>query len=213
MLELPSDGADLSLTDPTEILRDEATLDAAPRSGRRALARVLLLGAMIAALLAGSFSTGLTEHLTMEVVRSTVAEAGMWGVGVYLLIFVGGQMLHLPGLIFIGAGAIAFGAGPGAVLALAGGTLATAVNFVFVRMVGGQPVKQLRHPLARRGMLLLDQRPVSAVLGVRLVFFTSPAITTMFALSNVRFRDHLIGSAFGMAPAVVGSALLIALAT
>jgi uncharacterized membrane protein YdjX (TVP38/TMEM64 family) len=211
-MSLRSDLEDLELGDPIDIINDEVVPDTAPGAGRRAVYRLLLLGVSIASLLAVSFAAGITEHLTTESIRTTVAEAGAWGVALYMLIFVGGQMLHLPGLIFIGAGAIAFGAGPGAALALLGGTLATAVNFVFVRMVGGQPVHALKHPLARRGIDLLDRRPLRAILGLRLVFFTSPAITTVFALSNVRFRDHLLGSAIGMAPAIVGSAIAIALA-
>lgn len=212
VLELRSDLDDLELDDPIDIINDEVVPDTAPGAGRRAAMRLLLLGASIATLLAISVATGLTAHLTTESIRTTVAEAGAWGIALYLLIFIGGQMLHLPGLIFIGAGAIAFGAGPGALMALLGGTIATTVNFVFVRMIGGQPVHQLKHPLAQRGVDLLDRRPLWAVLGLRLVFFTSPAITTVFALSSVRFRDHLVGSAVGMAPAVIGSAIIIALA-
>jgi uncharacterized membrane protein YdjX (TVP38/TMEM64 family) len=208
----PVDLGDIELSDPIDIINDEVVPDTAPGAGRRAVVRLLLLGTSIATLLALSVASGLTEQLTAESIRTTVAEAGAWGIALYMLIFIGGQMLHLPGLIFIGAGAVAFGAGPGALLALLGGTLATAVNFVFVRMVGGQPVHALKHPIARRGVALLDERPLRAILGLRLVFFTSPAITTVFALSNVRFRDHLLGSAIGMAPAIIGSAIAIALA-
>lgn len=177
------------------------------RERRRARLRLLLLGAIIlTCIVTGVVFIG--DDLTADMLREEVRRAGALGFVVFIGIFIVGQMLHLPGLIFIGAGAFAFGAPIGGPLSLLAATIAISVNFVFVRTVGGQPLVAIERPLFKRVMAMLDDHPLRTVVVLRLIFFTSPAISAALALTGVRFRDHLVGSILGMAVPVVGAAFL-----
>lgn len=177
------------------------------RERRRARLRLLLLGAIIlTCIVTGVVVVG--DGLTAEGLREEVRRAGALGFVVFIGVFIVGQMLHLPGLIFIGAGAFAFGAPVGGPLSLLAATIAVSVNFVFVRTVGGQPLVAIERPLFKRVMAMLDDHPLRTVVVLRLIFFTSPAISAALALTGVRFRDHLVGSIVGMAVPVVGAAFL-----
>jgi uncharacterized membrane protein YdjX (TVP38/TMEM64 family) len=177
------------------------------REKRRARLRLALLGAITLTL----FITGVVvvgDGLTADGLREEVRKAGAFGFVLFIGIFIIGQMLHLPGLIFIGAGAFAFGAPVGGPLSLLAASIAVSVNFAFVRTVGGQPLVAIERPLFKRVMAMLDDHPLRTVVVLRLIFFTSPAISAALALTGVRFRDHLTGSIVGMAAPVVGAAFL-----
>jgi uncharacterized membrane protein YdjX (TVP38/TMEM64 family) len=177
------------------------------REKRRARMRLALLGAItLTFIVIGVVVVG--DGLTADGLREEVKKAGTLGFVFFTGIFVVGQMLHLPGLIFIGAGAFAFGAPIGGPLSLFAATLAVSVNFAFVRTVGGQPLVAIERPLFKRVMGMLDDHPWRTVVVLRLIFFTSPAISAALALTGVRFRDHLTGSIVGMAVPVVGAAFL-----
>lgn len=192
-----------------QALAEPATSGLLEASRVRPFRRLLTLALVVGTLIAVGLASGLASELTAENVRVAVGNAGALGMLVYLAIFIAGQLLHLPGLIFIGGGAIAWGAGLGGAAALVAGTVAVSVNFLFVRTVGGQPMGELKNRYARWVLDLVERRPLTAVLLVRSIFFTSPAMTAALALSPVRFRDHLVGSLVGMAPAVLLSAWFI----
>lgn len=174
------------------------------RSKRRLF---LVIGLVVTILFCGWYF-GLAEHLSPEAIREVVQQAGIWGVFIFFAIFICGHLLHLPGLIFITGGAVAFGSFWGGILSLIAATLAICINFVLIRRIGGQPFQELDNAYLRRALDGVDEHPVVTVVIFRLIGFTAAWISVMFALSNVRFRDHLVGSIIGMAPPVLGAAWL-----
>ncbi len=53
----------------------------------------------------------------------------------------------------------------------------------------------------------LDERPITTVLLLRTVFWLAPPLNYALALSSVRFRHYLIGSAAGLVAPVGGAAV------
>jgi uncharacterized membrane protein YdjX (TVP38/TMEM64 family) len=102
-------------------------------------------------------------------------------------------------MVFVAAAALAYGPVYGAVLAYAGALASVSVTFAFVRGVGGKPLATVRWPFARRLLAHLDRRPVLTIALLRLVLWISPPISYALALSGVRFRSYLAGSALGLA--------------
>src|SRR5215472_18411635 len=76
-------------------------------------ARLRLIAALALALLLLGIGRvfDLQQHLTVESLRATVASAGIAGVGLYVILFCVGELLHVPGLVFVAAGVLAYGAG------------------------------------------------------------------------------------------------------
>jgi uncharacterized membrane protein YdjX (TVP38/TMEM64 family) len=170
--------------------------------------RLLIVMGLIVGIIVSGWYFGLADDLSPERIRALVHDAGLWGVLLFFGIFICGHLLHLPGLIFITGGAVAFGSFWGGILSLIAATLAICINFVLIRRIGGQPLQEIENPHLRRLMKGVDRRPLLTVIIFRLVGFTAAWISVVFALSNVRFRDHLVGSIIGMAPPVLGAAWL-----
>ena len=53
----------------------------------------------------------------------------------------------------------------------------------------------------------LDERPVTTVIVLRTLLWLAPPLNYALALSSIRFRHYLIGSALGLLLPVAGAAL------
>lgn len=165
---------------------------------RRSLLRpLLLLLAMVAVWLVVGQSEW-ARSLSAESLEQMVTAAGPWGVLVFLVIFAGGQVAQLPGVIFIVAARLAFGPALGFVAAYVGSVLAVTVTFAVVRAAGGAPIETVSFAPARRWLGRLEAKPVQTVALLRAVLLLSPPLNYALALAPLRPRAHLAGSALGL---------------
>ena len=79
-----------------------------------------------------------------------------------------------------------------------GGTIAVCVSFLVMRTVGGRAFTQIDKPWVVRMLHRLDLHPIRTVIILRLVFVLYPSLNYLLALTSIRFRDYLIGSAIGL---------------
>ena len=175
-------------------------------SARRALRLTTLVIVLVALFMVGR-ATGITHHLGPERVRDLVRGAGPWAYLVYAGTFAVGELVHIPGMLFVGAGILAFGKTAGFLMAFTGAVLSVSVTFLFVRGVAGQVFSESKHPFIKRILSHLDERPVRTVMLLRLLLWLMPAVNYALALSNVRFRDYFVGSTLGLFVPVLGAAV------
>jgi len=159
--------------------------------------------AALALFVVGSFaiahSTGLTERLDVATIRGFMEAAGVLGFMAFLAAFAVGELMHVPGLVFVGAASVAYGQTLGTLAAFVGALGSVTLSFYVVRAIGGQPLGDVKSRLARRILSQLDERPLRTIAILRLVFWMAPALNYALAMSKVRYRDYLLGSALGLA--------------
>ncbi|NMM07107.1 VTT domain-containing protein [Polaromonas sp.] len=73
-----------------------------------------------------------------------------------------------------------------------------ALTFWLIRLFGGDAPRQLNGRRARRLLARLDARPISAIVLLRMLLQTVPALNYTLALSGVSFRSYLIRTALGL---------------
>ena len=61
----------------------------------------------------------------------------------------------------------------------------------------------------RRVLSHLDERPIRSVFLLRTVFIMAPGVNYGLAITKVKFRDYLIGSAFGLIVPIAVSSFII----
>lgn len=170
--------------------------------------RLAALVVVLVGLFAIGRATGLASGLSAEQIRTTVHGAGPWGYVAYTGAFVGGELLHVPGMIFVGAGVLAFGKVTGFIAAFVTSILSVCVSFVFVRAVGGRALESVQRPFVQRALAHLDAHPVRTVVVLRLALWLAPPVNYGLALSTIKFRDYLVGSALGLVVPVSLAVLL-----
>jgi len=166
----------------------------------RAFLRVALAVLVPLALLAIGRALGLERHFSVDAVRTAVEGAGAWGALLFVACFCAGELVHVPGLVFVAAGVLLYGPRVGGIASYGAALLSISVSFWVVRGVGGRALAAVGSARINRLMEKLDARPVRTIALLRLVFVLSPPLNFGLALSRVRFRDYLLGSALGLVP-------------
>ncbi|MEM6962451.1 MAG: VTT domain-containing protein [Myxococcota bacterium] len=177
------------------------------RASRRWLRIALvLLAFVLAPVLVSTFD--LQSHFELEAIQSTIRGAGWWGMLVFVLMFSVGELLHIPGIVFVAASMLVYDRFLGTLIAYAGAVMAVTVSFLVVRTLGGQVLGTLEQPWVRRALLRLDQRPIRTVILLRIVLWMLPALNYALALTRIRLFHYVLGSALGLLPPIVLISLL-----
>jgi uncharacterized membrane protein YdjX (TVP38/TMEM64 family) len=170
--------------------------------------RLLALMVVVGGLWLGAWATGVTERFNFESIRGVSARGNLWGVAAFIALFSAGQLLRVPSLVFVAAAVAIYGRSLGTVVALLGALVSATVTFTVVRAFAGAALADVQRPLVRRLLGTIDRRPVMSVALLRLLFQTAPPLNYALAMTAVRWRDHLVGSAIGLPVPVTGMAFL-----
>jgi uncharacterized membrane protein YdjX (TVP38/TMEM64 family) len=151
-----------------------------------------------------------TGGLSARAIERWLASLGPIAPVLFVAAFVAGALVGLPGMAFVIGARLAFGPWLGFALAYGGGLLAIAVPFVGARALRRRDVPPWRPSNPRLGKLWgqLEARPLVVVIALRLVLWFNSALTYALALSGIRTRDYLLGSAIALAPVVAIATLL-----
>jgi uncharacterized membrane protein YdjX (TVP38/TMEM64 family) len=168
--------------------------------------RPLLLVVLLVVLLVIGKLTGITDRLDAEAIRTEVLAAGSLGIVLYVVVFAIGELVHVPGVVFVAASAMVYGPYRGFVVALVGAIVSVCVSFVMVRLVGGKALTKIEKPWFKKILARLEQKPIQTVLILRSVLWLAPPLNYALAMTGIRFRDYLIGSLFGLVLPVLGMA-------
>lgn len=187
-----------------EIFVDEVDL----AKKRKQRWRLGALGVFVVTSLVLVHATGLSQRIDVEAVRDFVEASGWWGLFAYWLAYSVGVLVHLPGAAFVGAASLAYGHALGMLIGYVGAMGASLSSFVLVRAVGGQPLGQIQKPWVRKIFARLDSHPITTVAILRALFFSASWLNYACAMSSLRLREYLIGSAIGLIPQAVGYSLL-----
>ena len=151
--------------------------------------------------------TGADAYLTEERLRSLIEDAGVWGWLLFLAAFAVGELMHIPGVIFVGAVSLVYPPVVGIPLAYAGAIVSVVVSFWVVRGLGGEALSGLNNRWVKRALASLDAKPIRTVVVLRLLLWMAPALNYALAMTRIRFRAYAIGSCVGLIVPIVGVAL------
>jgi uncharacterized membrane protein YdjX (TVP38/TMEM64 family) len=177
--------------------------DALRRRKRNARLRIAALVVFIVGSLVVAKLTGLEQYLDKDTVRETMEAGGALGFVAFVAIFAVGALLHVPGWVFVGAASVAYGEMLAIPAAYIGSMAAVTLSFFVVRGIGGQPLGEVKRPFMVKMLRRLDTHPIRTVAILRVLLFVSPWLNYALAMSTVKPRDYLIGSALGCVPPVV----------
>lgn len=160
----------------------------------RLIAVLLFLGLLYAAF----ELSGLREHFSLQFLQQRISEHLLGGLLLFILLFALGNLVQIPGWLFLAAAVLALGRGMGGLATYLAASVSCVITFVLVRAIGGDALRQLDNRLAERLFRQLDAHPVASIVLLRVLFQTVPALNYALALSGVRFRHYLIGTLLGL---------------
>lgn len=144
-------------------------------------------------------STNISDYFQVAELRQIVRNFGAWGPVIYVGMFMLGGLLHVPGIVMVTAGAIAFGGLEGLWTAIVGAVACVISSFLIVRAIGGKPLQSLSRPRFARTLLeKFDAHPIRTIIVLRTFLMVSPPLNYALALTKVSTKDFVIGSVLGL---------------
>lgn len=171
--------------------------------------RLAILGVLMVTLALLAKFTFLGDYLNYRFLSETLLGAGALGVVIFLAAYVGGALMNLPAMLFTATAMLVYGIPMGFPIAFLGSFIASYVHFQVVRSIGGQALSEVKIPLMQKIMARFDSHPMGTVVLLRALFFVSPPVNYLLALSNVRNRDLVLGTLVGIFPQIVFHSTLI----
>jgi len=160
--------------------------------------RVLAVGLFLAVLRASVQLSGLRDHFNVAFLRDLVLRHPGSGVVIFVLLFSLGNLIQIPGSIFLAAAVLTLGKLEGGAITYVAAVAGCAATFVSIRALGGDALRLLHNRVAVRILRELDAHPVGSVAALRMLFQTAPAVNYALAMSGIRFRSYLIGTLIGL---------------
>nr|WP_295785466.1 VTT domain-containing protein [Rhodoferax sp.] len=161
---------------------------------RRLLTVVLLLAVLFGLV----HWTSLQEDFSLAFLRHELADNQWTGLAIFVLLFVIGNLVQIPGWLFLAASVLILGRLGGAVVTYVAAITSCAFTFLTVRWVGGDAVRQLKGKLATRLMTRLHARPIRTIVFLRTLLQTLPALNYALAMSGIPFRQYMVATLLGL---------------
>ncbi|HSC85612.1 MAG TPA: VTT domain-containing protein [Pseudomonas sp.] len=160
--------------------------------------RLLLIALFLAVLFAVFQLSGLRQHFSLPFLQQLLLENKLGGLLVFILLFTLGNLIQLPGLIFLAAAVLALGKTWGGLVTYLAACLSCLFTFGLIRWLGGDALRQLDNRLARRILAHLDAHPLGSIVLLRILFQSVPPLNYALALSGVKWRHYLFGTLLGL---------------
>ncbi|MDC8785025.1 VTT domain-containing protein [Roseateles koreensis] len=176
--------------------------------------RLLLVAGLLALLWVGMRLSGLDTQFSLAHLRALFGLHTGVGLLVFCLAFMAGNLLQIPGGLFLAAAVLTLGPLWGGLSTYVAACLSCVGTFAVIRGLGGDALRGWQQGPARQRLFAslaslftrlytrllarLDSHPVQSVALLRLLFQTVPALNYALALSGVRFRSYLLGTLIGL---------------
>jgi uncharacterized membrane protein YdjX (TVP38/TMEM64 family) len=160
--------------------------------------RLLGVALFLAILLILFQVSGLRDHFSLSFMRELILRHRAGGLVLFVVLFALGNLIQIPGWIFLAAAVLALGRLWGGAVTYAAAVASCIFTFVTIRALGGDALRLLENRVAVRILRELDAHPVTSVALLRILFQTVPALNYALALSGIRFRDYLVGTLIGL---------------
>mmetsp|Transcript_68707 Transcript_68707/g.163669 ORF Transcript_68707/g.163669 Transcript_68707/m.163669 type:complete len:254 (+) Transcript_68707:34-795(+) len=181
-----------------------------PRNPTRGRFRLVVAILLLATLFVVAKLSGATKLLHREQILRVMEDAGPLGWLAYVVLFSAGELLHIPGIVFVIAAVFSYGRAIGALLAYCGSITSVSAGFWVTRALsGGATLDTLKIRWVDRVLMRLEIAPVRTVAMLRLCFYLAPSFNQAMALTNVQFQHYFLGSAIGLVPMTLLVTLLL----
>jgi uncharacterized membrane protein YdjX (TVP38/TMEM64 family) len=169
-----------------------------PANRKGATLKAFLLVAFIGVAIYVVRFTPVKDFLTAEALSRFLEAAGIWAPLVYILIYIVGICLFLPGTLLTALGAAIFGPYWGFLYVWLGALVGASVAFWIGRTLGREFAASLIGDKLRTYDEAIERNGFATVLYLRLIYFPFTPMNFGMGLTKVRFLDYFFGTGLGI---------------
>jgi uncharacterized membrane protein YdjX (TVP38/TMEM64 family) len=168
------------------------------KSGKKAVIKAFLLVTFIIAAVYVIRFTPVKEFLTQESLSRFLNAVGFWAPLTYMLIYMAGICLFVPGTLLTVLGAAIFGPYWGFLYVWIGAMAGASAAFWIGRTLGREFAAALVGDRLKKYDEAIERNGFATVLYLRLVYFPFTPMNFGMGLTRVRFWDYFFGTGLGI---------------
>ncbi|HUH67380.1 MAG TPA: TVP38/TMEM64 family protein [Syntrophales bacterium] len=142
--------------------------------------------------------TPVRHLLTREILGSFLDSAGFWAPLIFIIVYMIGVCLFVPGIVLTALGAAAFGPYWGFLYVWLGAMAGASVAFWIGRTLGRDLAASLIGDRLKKYDDAIERNGFATVLYLRLIYFPFTPMNFGMGLTKVRFLDYFYGTALGI---------------
>jgi uncharacterized membrane protein YdjX (TVP38/TMEM64 family) len=176
-------------------------VDAVPQqkgTGKGPLVKALVLLAFIIGAIVVIRFTPVKGYLTREALGQVLESAGYWAPLLFILVYILGICLFVPGTLLTTLGAAIFGAYWGFLYVWVGAMIGASAAFWIGRTLGREFAASLIGDKLKKYDEAIERNGFATVLYLRLIYFPFTPMNFGMGLTRVRFRDYVFGTGLGI---------------
>ncbi len=176
-------------------------MDAVPQqkaTGKGPLVKALVLLAFIIGAIVVVRFTPVKGYLTREALGQVLESAGYWAPLLFILVYIVGICLFVPGTLLTTLGAAIFGAYWGFLYVWVGAMIGSCAAFWIGRTLGREFAASLIGDKLKKYDEAIERNGFATVLYLRLIYFPFTPMNFGMGLTRVRFRDYVFGTGLGI---------------
>ncbi|UCD46638.1 MAG: TVP38/TMEM64 family protein [Deltaproteobacteria bacterium] len=158
---------------------------------------IALLLFIVAAVVIVRF-TPVKGYLTREALGQVLESAGYWAPLLFILVYIVGICLFVPGTLLTTLGAAIFGAYWGFLYVWVGAMIGASAAFWIGRTLGREFAASLIGDRLKKYDEAIERNGFATVLYLRLIYFPFTPMNFGMGLTRVRFLDYLFGTGLGI---------------
>lgn len=158
---------------------------------------VILFSFIISAIILVRF-TPARQYLTADQLGLLLESAGLWAPLMFVIIYVVGVCLFLPGTLLTALGAAIFGPYYGFLYVWTGAMIGAGLGFLIGRYLGRDFAASLVGDRLKRFDDAIEHNGFATVLYLRLMYFPFTPMNFGMGLTKVRFQDYITGTGLGI---------------
>lgn len=141
---------------------------------------------------------GFRAHFNLAFIKQTILTHPIIGLVLFVAMFALGNLIQIPGLIFLVAAVLALGQVLGGLATYLAASISCAFTFLVIRAIGDSALWQLKQSFVTKVLLHLNSKPVRSVFILRTLLQTAPALNCTLAMSGITFKQYMIGTLLGL---------------
>jgi uncharacterized membrane protein YdjX (TVP38/TMEM64 family) len=142
--------------------------------------------------------SGLRGHLNLAYLREKLLDNPRTGLLLFVLLFSLGNLIQIPGWVFLGSAVLALGQVMGGLVTYIAASISCVVTFLLIRFLGGSALRQIKNQTLMKILTRLDSHPIQSMVLARIIFQTLPALNYALAMSGVKLRNYIFATLLGL---------------
>lgn len=143
-------------------------------------------------------ASGLRAQISVAALHDQFLRHKLLGLLSFAALFALGNLIQIPGWLFLAAAVLALGRTWGALATYVAACFACLSTFAVIRLLGADALRGFDGRAGRWIFARLDARPVQSVVLLRLLFQTLPTLNAALALSGIGWGAYVLGTLLGL---------------